>query len=447
LNAASIVIPAWNGVTWIADCLRSIEPQRRPGDEVIVVDNGSTDGTPNLVARDFPQARLIRLERNLGFAGGVNRGLEAARGDVLVLVNQDVTLREGCLDALRWRIDESGPAIVGCKLLYPDGRTIQHAGGIIYYPRAEPNHRGYRQIDDGRWDSVEQVDYVSGAVFAFSRAVLRTIGSFDEGFFPAYYEEVDYCFRARAAGFAVIYEPAAVAVHHESQSLDVGSPAYRQAMQRGRLRFILKNYPLEGIGTEFFPAEEAYLASVPPSFAREALAPAYFDALLRLPDLSRTVFPLKTDEARLTDAMAVGLAELYVRARHLPAALENAMNEHSHSFHLPTLHEHDFRSNVPIVGSLIGLVRRSLYSLTAKWGVWAVISQQNHINQTIVQYLIEQRRYVDQLEARLIEQDRDLTQLGRTVAELNIRHRYLAKQLRVQTGVAPGDEPRANTGE
>ncbi len=447
MNAASLIIPAWNGVTWIADCLRSIEPQCRPGDEVIVVDNGSTDGTPDLVARDFPQARLIRLERNLGFAGGVNRGLEAARGDVLVLINQDVTLREGCLDALRRRLDESGAGIVGCKLLYPDGRTIQHAGGILHYPRAEADHRGYRQLDDGSWDTPADVDYVTGALFAFDRTVLNAVGLFDEGFYPAYYEEVDYCFRARAAGIAVIYEPAAVAVHHESQSLDMGSPAYRRAMQRGRLRFILKNYPLEGIATDFFPAEEAYLAGVPPSFASEALAAAYFDALFRLPDLSRTVFPLKTDEARLTDAIAVGLAELYVRARHLPAALENAMNDHSHSFQLPTLHEHDFRSNVPIVGPLIGLVRRSLYSLTAKWGVWAVISQQNHINQTIVQYLIEQRHYVDQLEARLIDQDRDLAQLGRTVAELNIRHRYLAKQLQAQARVAQGYEPRTNTGD
>lgn len=434
MNAASIVIPAWNGVTWIADCLRSVGLQCRPGDEIIVVDNGSTDGTPDFVARDFPQARLIRLERNLGFAGGINRGLEAARGDVLVLINQDVTLREGCLDALRRRLDESGPGIVGCKLLYPDGRTIQHAGGIIRYPRAEPDHRGYRQIDDGRWDSVAQVDYASGAVFAFSRAVLRAIGPFDEGFYPAYFEEVDYCFRARAAGFAVIYEPAAVAVHHESQSLDVGSLARQQAVQRNRLRFVLKSYPAEKIQTAFFPAEREHLITLPPSFAREALAPAYFDALSSLPDLDGAAFLSEVNRVALSD-IAAGLAELYVRARHSPAALEGAMPDHP--IQLPPLREHDFHSNVPMVGGLIGLARRMLYALTAKWGVWSVILQQNQINQAIVQYLIEQRSHVKELETRLIDQDRDLAQLCRTVAELEIRCRQLAKQ------VAHTDVPHA----
>jgi len=433
MKPASIIIPAWNGARWIADCLRAIEPQRRPDDEVIVVDNGSTDATPDAVARDFPWARLVRLERNLGFSGGVNRGLAVARGDALILINQDVVLREGCLDALRQRLDDNRPAIVGCKLLYPDGRTIQHAGGIIRYPRAETDHRGYRQPDDGSWDTFAEVDYVTGAVFVLDRTVLRTVGLFDEGFYPAYYEEVDYCFRARKAGFAVIYEPSAVAIHHESQSHDTLSVAYYQAMQRGRLRFVLKNYTVEQLKSDFFPAEQRYVRSMPAAFAREVLASGYFNTLLNMPDLSHIVCMSDSPGAEqwpsynLVGEIIASLSKLHFLALHPLKTGKDPMDDQLYPIQLPALHEHDFRSKVPVIGPLIRLARRGLYRLTSKWGVLVVIDQQNRINQMIAQYLMEYDRRRREYEARLIDQDRDLTYLSRIIAELEVRQRHLAK--------------------
>lgn len=417
MRTTSVIIPTWNGAPLIADCLRSIVPQLRAGDELIVVDNGSTDGTPDLIERAFPTARLIRLDRNLGFAGGVNRGLAAAAGDTLILINQDVALREDCLDALRARLFRSGSGIVGGKLLYPDGKTIQHAGGVIIYPRAEADHRGYRQVDDGRWDAVSDVDYVTGALFALDRVVLRAIGLFDEGYYPAYYEEVDYCFRARAAGFAVVYDPAAVAVHHESLSLESSeNPARQWAMERGRLRFVQRNYTAAQVRDDFMPAERAYLAQVPPSYARAILAPVYFESMVRpaLPGPGRTQ---AVDEwLRAALDVAAGLSALYVQAKGR-VRMENDMSASIDPAQLAVLSEHDFRSSVPVIGPLIQSVRRALYGLTARWGVLSVIHQQTRVNQTLLEYLHE-------YEARLIEQDRDLAHLSRIVAELEIRQQY-----------------------
>jgi GT2 family glycosyltransferase len=442
VTRASIIIPAWNGTAWIADCLQVIDAQRRTDDQVIVVDNGSTDGTPDLVARSFPWACLIRLERNLGFAGGVNRGLEVAQGDLLILINQDVVLREGCLDALRHRLEENGPGIVGGKLLYPDGQTIQHAGGVVLYPRGEPDHRGYRQKDDGRWDSTAQVDYVTGAVFAFDRMVLSVVGYLDEGFYPAYYEETDYCFRAHAAGFAVIYEPRAVALHYESQSHDIHSVAYHQAMQRGRLRFILKNYDRRQLA-DFFPAEKDFIQSLPALTARQVMASAYLHTLLHMP---AEIFAVEEPGAPnagqlvyngLMSELLERLSELYCLALHSLSTREASMNGERQPIELPEIHEHDFRSNVPMFGPIIQLVRRTLYQLTAKWGVAVVIDQQNRINQAIAQYLMEYKKQLQEYDARLIEQDRDLAYLSRTIAELELRQRHLVKSLPPQSHSEP----------
>jgi GT2 family glycosyltransferase len=457
----SVIIPTWNAGALIDGCLASISGQLAADDELIVIDNASHDGTPDHIAARYPQVQLVRLPENLGFAGGINRGLQRAHGDELILINQDVALRAGCLAALSAQL-AAGPAIVGAKLLYPDGVTVQHAGGLITWPRALPNHYGYRQIDDGRWDEVKEVDYVTGALFAFNRPVLEAIGLLDEGFYPAYYEEVDYCYRARAAGARVIYEPAAVALHHETQSIDQRSPAYHQAMERGRLRFVLKHGPPGRLFGDFFPAELDYVQQVPADFARAVCVPAYDEVLKNLP-------PLPSDRAasivHLLRQLRAAAVFTSAAAYQQPVTNEAPMPEPFPPLDVPALREHEFRSNVPVVGPLITGVRRALYSLTAKWPLRVALDQQTHINQQLAQRLLEHdtrlSRYETQLrehetqlrefdvrqhefearlsefearliehtarlsefDARLIEQDRDLTHLIRAGAELQIQWR------------------------
>ena len=285
MKTMAVVIPVWNGVALIGKCLASLVTQLQAGDEIVVADNASRDGTPEQVERDFPQAQVLRLGRNWGYGGGANRGLAQTQADAILILNHDVTFNSGCLAALRRRLELTGPAIIGCKLLYPDGCTIQHAGGTIQMPRGEPDHYGYRQVDDGRWDQVRELDYVTGALFVIDRMVCNTIGMFDEDFFPLYYEEADYCYRAREAGFPVIYEPAAVAIHHESQTYGQRSLTYHQAMSRGRLRFLLKHLSTEQFCDEFVPAEERWLTNLASPVYRRIQMQAYLHSMLAVPHL------------------------------------------------------------------------------------------------------------------------------------------------------------------
>jgi GT2 family glycosyltransferase len=440
LKTLSCIFPILNGAKLISACLQSLEPQLADGDEVIVVDNGSTDGTPELIERKFPWVKLIRAGQNLGYGGGANCGMGAAGGEAVVILNHDMTFLDGCFAALRQRLEEAGPSIIGGKLFYPDGQTIQHAGGIIRQPRAVADHHGYRQLDHGGWDEVAYPDYVTGALFLIDRAVVATCGRFDAQFYPLYYEEVDYCYRARRAGFPVIYEPRAVAIHHETQTYASRSAAYHQVMERGRLRFVLKNYQPDQLFNEFFPAEQAYLQQVDAKFAREVYAPAYDNVLTNLP-------PLPPAHAA---AIIQQLRQLRAAARRTAAAIEVTMPEPFPPLDVPALREHEFQSNVPVIGPLIAGTRRALYALTAKWPLRVALDQQTRINQQLTQRLLEHEarlfRYETQLreyearlreyearlheyDERLIDQDHDLAHLSRVIAENELRQRHLAKVL------------------
>jgi GT2 family glycosyltransferase len=138
----SVIIPIWNGSEYLHACLDSLMAHDYPIFEIIAVDNASVDGSAELIARHYPQVRLIRNAVNLGFAGGCNAGLKAAQGDILVLLNQDVIVQPGWLRALVKALQKPKIGIVGCKMLYPDGRTIQHAGGWIEWPLGLAHHYG-----------------------------------------------------------------------------------------------------------------------------------------------------------------------------------------------------------------------------------------------------------------------------------------------------------------
>ena len=176
---ASVIILTWNGLDYIAACLDAVLAQDYADFEIIVVDNASTDGTADFVAEHYPQVQLIRNERNLGFAAGNNIGMRAATGDVLALLNQDTEVRPGWLEALVEMAVKPDVGIAGCKLLYPDG-TIQHAGGRIVDARGSARHIGRGEEDAGQYDAVQDVDFVTGAALALTRATLTRIGPLDE---------------------------------------------------------------------------------------------------------------------------------------------------------------------------------------------------------------------------------------------------------------------------
>ncbi|MDO8691836.1 MAG: glycosyltransferase family 2 protein [Dehalococcoidia bacterium] len=272
---ASVIVLSYNGREYLGPCLSSLESSSYREIEVLLVDNGSTDGSAQWVAATFPKVSVVAYGENLGFAGGMNRGIRTAQGRFIGFLNQDTTVRPAWLENLVTALKDPAVGMAGSKIYYPDGLTLQHAGGIIRYPQALADHFGYGQLDQGQWDQEKDVDYVTGAAFATRRDVLESIGVFDEGFYPAYFEDTDLCFRARDAGYRVVYIPEAVLVHHESATTVRDSFGYYLAYHTARLRFILKHYSVLQITEDFYPAERAWLEGGQSADERRALGLAY----------------------------------------------------------------------------------------------------------------------------------------------------------------------------
>lgn len=219
----SIVVPAFNKAGLTRNCLRTLHETlaQLPDGEVIVIDNASSDDTPQMLA-EFPWVRAVRNERNTGFAAANNQGARLARGEFLVLLNNDTEPHPGWLQAMLAAARQPNVGAVGARLLFPDG-TIQHAGVAVRADRNGltgflPFHVQYGV--GGSHPSVMQRDdfqVVTGACLLTPRELYLSSGGLDETFWNGY-EDVDYCFRLRALGMRVVYEPGAVLTHFESQS-------------------------------------------------------------------------------------------------------------------------------------------------------------------------------------------------------------------------------------
>jgi GT2 family glycosyltransferase/glycosyltransferase involved in cell wall biosynthesis len=215
---ASIIVPAFEQLDYTLACLHSLAAcgDRTPF-EVIVVDDASGDATPGVLP-GIPGLRYLRNEANLGFIGACNAGAAAARGEFLVFLNNDTTVRPGWLDALLDTF-ESHPdtGLAGSQLVYPDGR-LQEAGGIVFSDGSGWNYGRFDDPAHPRYGFVREVDYCSGASIALRRDLFAALGGFDAHYAPAYYEDTDLAMRVRAAGLKVRYQPASVVVHHEGVS-------------------------------------------------------------------------------------------------------------------------------------------------------------------------------------------------------------------------------------
>lgn len=408
----SLIVPVWNGRDHLPACLEAALSQLGPRDELIAVDNGSTDGSAGLLRARYPCVRLVESERNLGFAGGCNAGLQVAQGEFLFLLNQDVVLRPGWLAAMRDALVEPGVGIAGCKLLYPDGR-VQHAGGVLRWPRVTPDHRGVGQPDDGAWDGTQEVDYVTGAACGLRRDTLELLGPLDEGFWPAYYEDVDYCVRCRAAGRRVVVVGRAAGVHAESTALGRGTPAYLRAFHRGRLRFALKHLEPDRFLRQFVPAERDWLRDEAPEAEQAALPSVYRAALGMLLELYRG--------RGETAGVAQALEELAVQAAARRSGMRTDEERLAELEARGTVRERPFRSRLPLVGPLVARFRALWNEISTRWYVLPMLEQQNDFNRALVEHMREMNARLEEIDARLVALDRDQTALARELAELRAR--------------------------
>lgn len=237
----SIVIPNWNGAHHLPDCLDSLRRQRYPHFKVILVDNGSTDASLALLAREYPEVRVIALSENRGFAPACNVGMQAAQGEILVLLNNDTQADPGWLEALVdafERHPEIG-AVVG-KILLFDRRDYLHTAGDFYRLDGTPGNRGAWQRDEGQFDREEPVFSACGAGAAYRRVMLDQIGLLDEAFFFSC-EDVDLGWRAQLAGWSCLYTPQAILYHKVSAT---GAGVINSFYDgRNFIYLIVKDYP------------------------------------------------------------------------------------------------------------------------------------------------------------------------------------------------------------
>lgn len=212
--------------------------------EVIVVDNGSTENEAGILQERYPNIKAIRSDQNLGFAGGNNLGIKAAKGKYLYLINNDTVFKEFNPQVLIRRLESSPKIGMVCpKIRFAWGNNpIQFAGYTPLSPITIRNRAiGFGEEDNGQYDSPHQTPYAHGAAMMLKREVIDTVGIMPECYF-LYYEELDWSMMMTRAGYEIWYEPASTIYHKESQSTGQNSPLRIYYITRNRLLLVKRNW-------------------------------------------------------------------------------------------------------------------------------------------------------------------------------------------------------------
>jgi GT2 family glycosyltransferase len=247
----SIIILNWNSYQVTLDCLLSLRKIDYPNFEVLLVDNGSVDGSPEKLIANAPEVKLIRNATNLGFAGGCNVGMRDAlhRGtDYVLLLNNDTIVAPDFLSQLV-RVAESDVKIgaVSPKILFFDHPDrLNYAGGEQRPWRLSPKVFGLRQLDDGSYDRIREVSLLTGCAFLIKAEVVRKIGVMEEIYFH-FYEDIEWSLRVLKAGYKTLYVPAAKIWHKEHYVTDrnQGNGFIEFHLARANMIFVRKHVPLK----------------------------------------------------------------------------------------------------------------------------------------------------------------------------------------------------------
>lgn len=288
----SVIIPNWNGKELLAVSLPSLNKQSYKNFEIIVIDNGSIDGSTDYIKKHFPGVKVIKLQKNIGFAPAVNLGIKAAAGEYIILINNDTRIKKDCLKYLVKAADDHSEAgMVAAKMLnFYNPKIIDSAGDFIDAV-GHANNIGLGEKDGEKFNKEGYVFLVTGGGGLFKKKAIEKVGLFDGDYF-AYFEDVDWCFRAQLLGFKGWYEPKAV-IYHIHKATSGRNKLFTEYLQfRNMTMTIIKNFPrallfhdfnwfkiiLVNINTVRFLAMQGYL--------REALKAEFF-VILKLPQLLR----------------------------------------------------------------------------------------------------------------------------------------------------------------
>src|SRR5437773_10300815 len=241
----SVVVVNLNRCELLGRCLESVWRQTFSNFEVVVVDNGSTDGSMEFLrAISDPRLRLVSLSSNKGFAAGSNAAITVAKGRYIATLNNDAEADQRWLEELAVGI-ESDESVGMCasKILFSNDRKRIDKAGHLIYPDGLNHGRGSGQPDRGQFDQREEVLFPDAAAALYRREMLEVIGLFDEYFF-AYGDDADLGLRGRLAGWKCLYVPTAVVYHMHSATAGEFSPLKAFLIERNRIWVAVKNFPL-----------------------------------------------------------------------------------------------------------------------------------------------------------------------------------------------------------
>ena len=246
----AVVILNWNGKKMLERFLPSVTAHTKGDAEVIIADNGSTDDSLDFVRAQYPGLRIIELDKNYGFAGGYNRALQQVKADYYVLLNDDVEVTPGWIEPVVAQMQQHpDTAICQPKLLMYDQRdTFEYAGGAggfldkYGYPFCRGRMFTSLEQDNGQYNTPSEIFWASGAAMFVRADVWHQLGGLDDDFF-AHMEEIDFCWRAKNAGYRVEYCPQSTVFHVGGGTLPKSNPRKTYLNFRNNMALLYKNLP------------------------------------------------------------------------------------------------------------------------------------------------------------------------------------------------------------
>ncbi len=247
----SIIIPHWNGIEVLSECLESLNQSTFDSFEIIVSDNASSDGSQAWIKENHPDIILLENDENYGYAGGCNRGADIAKGDFLLFLNNDTIQDQNWLQPLvdRMKSDDSIAALQPKILNYYNRNIFDYAGGsgghmdLFCFPFARGRVFLEQEEDTAQYDNSEKCFWASGTTIMVRKDLFRAAGKFDKTFF-AHMEEIDLCWRFQAMGFQIWAEPESVVYHKNAVSLPMHSHRKYYLNHRNSLLMLFGNYSI-----------------------------------------------------------------------------------------------------------------------------------------------------------------------------------------------------------
>lgn len=244
MKRVSVIIPNWNGIDLIGPCLESLYRQSFGDFDVIVVDNGSSDGSVPFIEKEFPKAMVLRFDENRGFSAAVNAGIAASNSPYISLLNNDTEVDERWLEQMVAALEahpDAGSA--ASKILYFSDRATVNSAGDQFSLFGVPYQRRCLRGKEARFNRTEYVFSACAAAALYRRQLFQSIGVFDETFF-AYQEDVDWGFRAQLLGYRCLFVPEAI-VYHKARMTSAKISGLRLYLnQRNKYFVLIKNLPM-----------------------------------------------------------------------------------------------------------------------------------------------------------------------------------------------------------